>query len=274
MRFLFEGIKGCRLRIHPLLIPLLFLFWQYGDFRFFMCLLLFVSIHELSHCGAALLFQAKIKEIWITPIGERAVIHHFDGLPYWQRQAVLMAGPICSFVLCGICYFVKQFDFSTMNVIIGGFNILPFLPLDGGKFLLNYWGRRSGTLKAAGVLTRISRGFGYFIIVIGIVQVILYPFSFSLLLIGCYMVSVNRREYLRITYGLYKQLMQKKKNTPLPIRACYTGENTLLGDLTAVMNPDYYFLFYRRHNGKMEQKTQQEIMSLLMERGASGRVWE
>ena len=273
MNFDWTSVTKCRFRIHPLLLPMLFLFWQSGSLQSFLWLIVFVTLHEFSHCTAALVFGGKIKEIWITPIGERAIIHHFDGFRYGKRQVILLAGPICSLMCAGICILIGNLEFAYVNMLIGVFNLLPFLPLDGGRLLLNWWGRHSGTLKAAGILTKMSRGFGYFLIAIGVVQAVLYPYMFSLLLIGCYMVSVNRKEYLHITYGLYKQLMKKNKNT-LPIRACYTGENALLGELTSVMNPDYYFLFYRRYNGRMEQKTQQEVMSLLMERGAYGKVWE
>ena len=56
-------------------------------------------------------------------------------------------------------------------------------------------------------MVKVSKGFGYFLMIIGTLQVILYPFNISILLIGCYIVYSNQREYLQITYQTYQALL-------------------------------------------------------------------
>lgn len=267
-------MKKFRIRIHPLLIPFMFLFFLSHQLLSFLLLLLFVTIHELSHCIAAYLCGAKVKQIWFTPVGERAVIKNMEQLSYGKRQLILLAGPGVSFLLGGIfLLFFSQWEYGMMNLVIAAFNLLPFLPMDGGKLLLHCIGRHIGTVKTARILIKISQGFGYCLVLCGILQVLLFPFNISLLVIGFYFVSTNRREYVHMVYCTYKELQACKKRI-LPIKHVYVGDNISLGEAVAQMNTDYYFLFYREKNGVWEKKSQKQVMYALMKEGAGGGIWD
>ncbi len=237
-------------------------------------MLIFVTIHEVSHCAVALCYGAKIRKIIITPLGERAEIKGMERLSYWKRQSILLAGPGVSF-LFGIVFWIgfRNMEMAWMNFMIGGFNILPFLPMDGGGILLNFLGRKNGILKTINILKKISTGFGYFLMVVGCIQVLLYPFNISLLLIGCYFISVNKRGYLTYTYYIYKELLHPHKRM-MPIRKVILGSNVSLGEVVSMMNTDCYFMFFREKDGEVESKSQRQVMQRLLEKGVLGKVWE
>ena len=269
---------GKRLKIHPLILPAVVWFLVRGKLGVFLFLLLFVTIHEMSHCIMAVLLGAKLKQILITPIGERAILNHLERLSLGKRLAIHIAGPVVSLMLGWACFLLAKehsmrMEYALMNWVIGGFNLLPFFPMDGGDILWNLLGKRYGTLKIAGALTKVSRGFGFFLVALGLVQVILYPFNISLMVIGCYFSSVNRREYLYITYHTYKEFLAEKTRN-MPIRGMLVAEEAKLGDLVQRINLDDYYIFYRKKDGKLEKKNQDEVMKALMERGALGKVWE
>lgn len=269
---------GKRIKVHPLILPPVVWLLARGELGNFLLLLWFVTVHELSHCIMAVALGAKLKQILITPVGERAIIQNLERLSLGKRLAILLAGPMGSLFVGWACFFLAKgnaarMEYAVMNWIIGGFNLLPFLPMDGGGILWNLLGRKYGTLKTAGVFIKISRGFGWFLIVVGIVQVILYPFNISLMVIGCYFVSVNRREYLYITYRTYKELLAEKRKE-MPIKGVLVKGEARLGELAQQMNLDDYCIFYREKDGILEKKSQGEVMKELMEQGAGGRVWE
>ncbi|NLK36549.1 MAG: hypothetical protein GX299_00480 [Epulopiscium sp.] len=262
-----------RISIHPLVVPTVFFFLWMGQLKFFLWMLLFVTIHEVCHCIVAFCFGAKMRRITLTPLGEQAEIKGMEGLSYWKRQSILLAGPLASFLLgflLGIG-FGKE-ELAWMNYLVGGFNMLPFMPMDGGGIALNFFGKRNGTLRTMNILKKVSAGFGYFLILVGCIQVLLYPYHISLLLIGSYFVSVNKKGYLTYTYYIYKELLHPHKKI-MPIRKILLEKNTTLGETVLRMNIDYYFLFFNEREGELHTKSQLEIMQQLLQEGVSGKVW-
>ncbi len=89
-------IKLLKIKIHPLLLPL-FLYYVFQENVFlFLGMIFFVTIHEMGHCITAFCFGAKIKQIWFTPVGERAVIKGLEGISFLKRQIVFCSGPLVS----------------------------------------------------------------------------------------------------------------------------------------------------------------------------------
>ena len=242
--------KAFKIKIHPLLLPLILFYFIQGNIALFLGMLFFVTLHEIGHCVTAYCFGAKIKQIWFTPIGERAVIKGLEKLSFLKRQIVFFSGPFISSIMAIVCLFCHNAILAVFNIMLAVFNFMPFLPLDGGNAMLHIAGRKYGILKTASVMVKVSKGFGYFLMIIGTLQVILYPFNISILLIGCYIVYSNQREYLQITY-------QPK-----------------LGEMVSAMHFDKYFFYCCMINGKIEWKSQKEIMELLLKKGVEGYVWQ
>ena len=147
------------------------------------------------------------------------------------------------------------------------------MPLDGGNVVLHWAGRKYGILRTASILVKVSRGFGYFLMGIGILQVILYPFNLSFLVIGCYIVYSNKKEYLQITYQTYQALLAEQA-TMKQVEQIYTKRDVTLGELVARMHFDKYFFYCSMKDGIVEWKSQKEIMELLLKKGAEACVWQ
>ncbi len=110
--------------------------------------LLYVSvlIHELSHCLVARAFRLPVRRILLYPLGGYSEIEQEPPTP-GQEFLVSAAGPAMSLLLAAIGLGVNALvdphgipralidALILANAAIGVFNLLPGLPLDGGRVL-------------------------------------------------------------------------------------------------------------------------------------------
>jgi Zn-dependent protease/CBS domain-containing protein len=110
-------------------------------------LLLFASvlIHELSHSVVARGYGLPVRRILLYPLGGLSEIEREPQTP-GREFLVSAAGPAISLVLAGVGYGLMRvfptgiagtlaFQFRWANLVVGVFNLLPGLPLDGGRML-------------------------------------------------------------------------------------------------------------------------------------------
>jgi Zn-dependent protease/CBS domain-containing protein len=109
--------------------------------------LLYVSvlIHELSHSLVARGYGLPVRRIVLWPLGGVSEIDREAPTP-GREFAIAAAGPALSLVLGGIGWGLYQVSYTGIsgalirqlvfaNIIVGLFNLLPGLPLDGGRML-------------------------------------------------------------------------------------------------------------------------------------------
>ena len=130
-------------------------------------LVLSVLIHELGHSVVARWYGVEVKEITLWILGGVA---QFQEMPR-QRGAeavVAIAGPITSILLAVLFWLSWQIVQSPMalfvvsylaivNVALALFNMLPALPMDGGRVLRSLLALRLGQLRATQVAAVVSQ---------------------------------------------------------------------------------------------------------------------
>ena len=112
---------------------------------FVVLLYLSVLVHELSHSLVARGYGLPVRRILLYPLGGISEIEREPQTP-GREFTVSAAGPAVSLALFGIGYglmkvipdgipgvIVSQFRWA--NLVVGLFNLLPGLPLDGGRML-------------------------------------------------------------------------------------------------------------------------------------------
>lgn len=122
---------------------------------FVILLYLSVLIHELSHSLVARGFRLPVRRILLYPLGGFSELEQEPPTP-GQEFLVSAAGPAMSLVLAGLGYGIGVLAdpsgiphvllgyFILANGVVGVFNLLPGLPLDGGRLL------RAGLWKVTG----------------------------------------------------------------------------------------------------------------------------
>ena len=117
-----------------------------------------VVIHELSHSYVAMLHGVKVKRIILLPIGGVSMIEEF-AMPPQVELLVSIAGPLMSFALALLAAGAGALTSDPAllaiagtardaNLILGTFNLLPALPLDGGRVWRALRQRRRSYLQA------------------------------------------------------------------------------------------------------------------------------
>ncbi|MEU8380364.1 site-2 protease family protein [Streptosporangium sp. NPDC048865] len=115
---------------------------------FVFAVLLYVSVllHELAHCVVARMYGLPVRRITLYLLGGVSEIEREPETP-GREFMVAFAGPLLSLGLAGIGFaasrliapdtvlgvLILQLWFA--NLIVGVFNLLPGLPLDGGRML-------------------------------------------------------------------------------------------------------------------------------------------
>lgn len=143
---------------------------------------LFVSvvIHELGHSWVGQRYGLRIKRITLWILGGMA---QFERMPRkGAREAVMaIAGPITSFLLAGVAWIflaMVPIDWSQarfvliylmyMNVVLAVFNLIPAMPLDGGRVLRSLLSLRMSYLQATQISTAISKLLAVFMGLVGL----------------------------------------------------------------------------------------------------------
>ena len=70
------------------------------------------------------------------------------------------------------------------------------------------------------------------------------------------------------------QALLSDSATVKQVQQIYTKKEVKLGELVSAMHFDKYFFYCCMINGKIEWKSQKEIMELLLKKGVEGYVWQ
>lgn len=189
------SVKGIPIRIHwsfPLLVVLVILptgtktttralaeglIWIAA---LFIC----IVIHELSHSFVARRRGFSVRDIVLLPIGGVSEISGLPGAPA-DELAIAAAGPLASAALALTLALVGYATGAVMwpptlfagaivsrlmwaNLLLAGFNLLPAIPMDGGRVLRALLARRRDELRATVLAVQIGRFIGLAMVLVGV----------------------------------------------------------------------------------------------------------
>ncbi len=236
-------------------------------------------LHELSHIIAAKAFGLNTEKISFTPIGLFAVVEDFDFLPLFKKVVVLLAGPFANLLLAmlSLLFFKGKYEFFVAaNISLFFFNLLPIYPLDGGSVFSAILGRMIGTIKAGNLITKISKIFCYILIVIGFVQVVLYPYNISILCISLYLIFINKNGNINAQMQFCRLLSFKdkehKEKRILPLKSFAVFKEAQVKNIVKLLCFDYFFVVYIIDEGVVF--TERQVIDYVLKFGLCGTVFD
>jgi Zn-dependent protease len=144
-----------------------------------------VLVHEYAHCVVARRRGAVVEDILLLPIGGLSQLKKMPERPA-DEFAIAIIGPLTSLGLAAALAVAGGMAFGAhlwpptlfagswfarlawLNALLGGFNLLPALPMDGGRVARALLERRHDRLTATRQAARIARILAVVMIVGGI----------------------------------------------------------------------------------------------------------
>lgn len=129
-----------KIEINLKIVFAIILFFLFNNLNMYFMFLFFVLIHELMHLIVGLIIGGKAEKIYINPFGVSLEIYSYGKSKPLSKILFYLSGPLINFILA-ILFFYLNIDTEFKekliytNLAICFFNLLPILPLDGGKIL-------------------------------------------------------------------------------------------------------------------------------------------
>lgn len=134
-----------------------------------------VVMHEFGHIMAARRYGVRTKDVILSPLGGVA---RLQGMPPNPNAEIVVAaaGPAVNLALAGLGALLLQVSavahpvtmgaaffaalvgwFVTINLVLLGFNLIPAIPMDGGRILRALLSKKQGHLKATQTASKVAR---------------------------------------------------------------------------------------------------------------------
>lgn len=135
-------LAGIPVSFHPLFVIIMLTSVLTGHFKELIVLFGIVFIHELGHAAAAKWMGVTVLSIQLLPFGGVAVMEDNGMLTAKKEIGIAFAGPLQNVILAAMAWLMHLLGmwdgpslayFIEANFLIVTFNLLPVLPLDGGK---------------------------------------------------------------------------------------------------------------------------------------------
>lgn len=254
-------------------------------------LIVFSSVfwHETAHAITAKLLGLKVKEIELLPFGGVARIEGLSEAGAKKEAIIAAAGPAASLLLAALAspaiYSPQWADIARfyveVNVTLAAFNMLPALPLDGGRIVRAWMTSFLSYNQATRIVIVITTIITVIMLVFVIIQFMIDGTLFlSIIFAAVFLYVAARREMGLIRYRAMNLLAQKKAclmaRGVMPTAHVTALSTTRARDVVDLFGPDHYGIIQVLDEGCKPRGalTETEVWEGLPERGANARIDE
>lgn len=250
-------VGGVAVRVHPLFLVVMALAGIGGFWRDLVVLFSVVCLHELGHIAMARKIGYQTESVELFPFGGVAVLSS-AGLGWNARDeaAIAVAGPAVNLFLAlgavvlhlaGAVPERGLYRFLTIDLSILFFNLLPGLPLDGGRIARAGLAGARGYEAATKAVTRMSFYLAAALMAFGSLSLWLgYPDA-GLLGLGAFLVFSAYTLNRQTRYDTLRFLDAKRRDRRsdvLPMRALFARPEAAIGDVASRFAPGQYHVVY------------------------------
>ncbi|AVX31556.1 MULTISPECIES: M50 family metallopeptidase [unclassified Carboxydocella] len=214
-----------RFRINPWFLALLAFYFFTGLLYKALLVFLLVTGHELAHALVARLLGIRVREIELLPVGGVARLEGPLELKPFTDIIIAAAGPAFNFNLL-ILFFAGQklglpqgvdYDwpglqyFWRINVLLLVFNLLPALPLDGGRIHRALLATKLGLKRATELTLYLSSGLALSLMLLGLVGLYLGITGLDFFLVAFFLLYTARKEKASTPYLIWRTLLERHR---------------------------------------------------------------
>ncbi len=246
---------GIPLRLNFFFLLLLVVYACFGLLGEMLLVFAVVLLHEAGHVLVARSLGITVREVELLPFGGVAKLDNFFSADPGVETRIAVAGPLNNLVLAGFVLFWQRFPFwqwpaapffLQCNLAMAAVNLLPVLPLDGGRILRAWLSRRSGYRPATERIVRLGK-----LVAIASVAGALWSlyrglFNLNLLLLGFFLYHAAEKEQGMAAYVFMRSLAAKKEELSragvLPVEALVARGGTTVKQVIRFILPKRYHL--------------------------------
>ncbi len=213
------SLFGIKIRLNPLFFCAALFCFAIGAGVEFLLVCLIVLLHELAHGITGRLLGLRLGEIELYPFGGVARFEEQLELePYIERR-LAWAGPALNLALAGLgmicCARLEPAPalllfFIQANLVLALFNLLPALPLDGGRILRAYLTPRRGFRAATEIAALLGQILAGLLFGAGLLGLYHHYYNLSLLVVALFLFFAATKEKQQAIYTFLRSLGVKE----------------------------------------------------------------
>jgi stage IV sporulation protein FB len=260
--------RGTSYRFHPLFTLMLIGSVITGYLLEAVTLFGIVFLHEMGHVVAAKSFGWNVKEVQLLPFGGVAVVEELGAVPAHEDLIVALAGPLQHVWMIFFAIIMRLLNpvstewwnyFIEVNLMIGLFNLLPVLPLDGGRVLQSLFGYMMPYHRSIFYTTVLSLVLSVIVIGLCVYQFITGLLPLNLLVIGLFLFASNWFAYRQLPFHFLRFLISRgervsrlvmKGTLAQPI--VVTGQRSISDILRLFMREKYHLIYVINEKGRIQ----------------------
>lgn len=267
--------------VSPLFLVLAAASWFGGYFELFSIAYCSALVHELMHIAAARRLGIPVARVEVLPFGICGRLGvEFIKSPK-NELLVAIAGPLTSgalafaFLLTAPYFpqFGEWIDYGkNVNLSLMLLNLMPTLPLDGGRVVKALLSEMIGVIRAYNIVLKLSRVVISVIIVLAVVLLLVSDFNFSLIMIGVFLLGSLSAEQKNISIVSLKEILYHKNKLHdsglcRSERLATNSSTPARQFLRRISSHKYYIIDVVDDNGRITKSvTESQVLSALINR--------
>ena len=184
-----------------------------------------IILHEIGHLFMAKILKININRVKFKIIGISAEFENEVEEKYIRKIFVLLMGPFMNSLIGSSLLLVKEFTYREeiiyINLILFLFNLLPIIPLDGGKiifYMLNLKYNFEKSFKISDILSKII--LSSMTLMYALVIFIIKNIEIAIIIIYLWYIFIKEEKniewYIKINKNVIKHLNLQKKCAKIP----------------------------------------------------------
>lgn len=245
-----------RLQVHPLLPALLCLSAAMGQAEGALAACCAFALHEAGHLFMARLFGLRPSSVELTPFGAVMTLEGLeDAAGGTAAFLIAFGGPLFSLLGFLLCPLLLRFStlsfpalarFARYQWMLFLVNLLPALPLDGGRMLLALLARFLPEQAVRRSLTRLAFCLGAGLALLSLVFALRGKLNFAPCFAGCFLIYavLRDRRQLSAAYvtGLIARRQKLAEGKVLPVQWAAAAGETPLRNVLSYLTPGKYHM--------------------------------
>lgn len=271
-----------KFKINLLMIPVVLALFLLGMGDVILCYIPALLIHEWAHIITASALGMTITQMELFPFGCAARLQCF-AVSRTKEMIVAAAGPASNMAAASAVYFINKYGFPisiadkllSANLALAAVNMLPALPLDGGRIARSLFASFLGYKRATRLTSAAGIFFSALVFALGIIAAVKGSFNPTLFVMAFFLGVAALKELKNAPFVLIRDFSNKRtvieKRKSLHINRFAAMHSQTLCEIIKEFDAGKYNIvtILDQKLGVVHDLTEQQILDGIMQYGAN-----